>query len=257
MPGGSASRDWRDPADYAPLIRADRCGFAWEWLRRQPAYAEAALDALSRRDGFDPVEERRALGWHLHRFEDPRLGVPAARPVWAATRHRWVVGARSAEGDLGGDLFDVREYREFASIVRSPAGERLLLSDGLRTIRLDVEGRSLTRSPVRLSYDIAGLRSLDRPLLVLQRLRSLALRRRFADTLHPPVRPARRMILVLRTFDALAAGACQADIAEVLLPARFERLGWRHHSPSVRSQAQRLVHGARRMAAGDFWSLLD
>ncbi|MFL0415730.1 transcriptional regulator domain-containing protein [Sphingomonas sp. 179-A 2A2 NHS] len=38
--------DWRDSAPYRALIGIDRAGLAWEWLRRDPAYA--ALSARLR-----------------------------------------------------------------------------------------------------------------------------------------------------------------------------------------------------------------
>jgi hypothetical protein len=41
--------DWRDSAPYRALAGIDRAGLAWEWLRRDPAYA--ALSARLRRVG--------------------------------------------------------------------------------------------------------------------------------------------------------------------------------------------------------------
>lgn len=40
--GGSAVPlpDWRDPVAYRALKRLDRAGLAWEWLRRDPTYAD-------------------------------------------------------------------------------------------------------------------------------------------------------------------------------------------------------------------------
>jgi len=75
--------------------------------------------------------------------------------------------------------------------------------------------------------------------------------------LHPPDRRAHRHILLLRTFDALAAGVGQRAIAAALLGNRANETRWRIEAPSLRSQVQRLVRAARLMAAGGFWSLLD
>lgn len=41
--------DWRDSAPYRALAGIDRAGLAWEWLRRDPAYA--AISARLRRVG--------------------------------------------------------------------------------------------------------------------------------------------------------------------------------------------------------------
>jgi hypothetical protein len=134
--------------------------------------------------------------------------------------------------------------------------DRLLLSDGCRSVRLDVRGVGVGCSPVRLSYDLAGIQSLERPLLVLRRLRAVASCGRFRPSLHPRVRRAHRLVQLLRTHDAIDAGASQADIAQFLVRPGLERSRWRIHSPSIRSQAQRLVASARRMHEGAFWHLL-
>ncbi|UYY57154.1 transcriptional regulator domain-containing protein [Sphingomonas sp. S2-65] len=48
-PGPEGRPDWRNSAPYRALAGIDRAGLAWEWLRRDPAYA--ALSARLRRGG--------------------------------------------------------------------------------------------------------------------------------------------------------------------------------------------------------------
>jgi hypothetical protein len=41
MPGGASLAvyaDWQSAADYVPLLKMDRAGLAWEWLRRSADY---------------------------------------------------------------------------------------------------------------------------------------------------------------------------------------------------------------------------
>ena len=59
--------------------------------------------------------------------------------------------------------------------------------------------------------------------------------------LHPRERRARRWVLLLRTYDALIAGASQREIAESLLGLDIAEERWRVTAGSVRSRAQRLV----------------
>lgn len=254
---GSGLPHWGDAASYAELLRSDRAAFAWEWLRRQPTFRDAALDAIGRREGDGSAEEAKALAWHLHRFEDPRLPAMLARPVWAASAHPWVLGAFAERSGPDEDSFVLEQFMALAKIVESRAAQHLLLSDGYRSIRLDVTGVSLVSPPVRLLFDVSGIRALERPLLVLRRLRSLAIGRRFSVSLHPQVRQARRLVTLLRAFDALDAGASHADIAAGILSRDFDRQRWRVHSPSLRSRAQRLANAARRMGNGEFWRLLE
>jgi hypothetical protein len=65
------ARDWRDPAHYRALRDAGRAAFAWEWLRRDPAYRQAALIGI-------PANARR---FGLVRFESPELAAPDARAI--------------------------------------------------------------------------------------------------------------------------------------------------------------------------------
>ena len=248
---------WTDASAYAPLLQLERSGFAWEWLRRQPKYEAAARRAFDRAELGRRLEDKRALAWNLHAFEDPDLAAPEARPVWAAAAHPWVVRATAQWSSADGDALDIERLGSLATLVRSPEADRLLLSDGCRSIRLDLRGSRIGRAPVRLSYELAGIEALERPLLVLRRLRALAISGRFLCSLHPRVGRAHRLVQLLRTHDALQAGASQADIAQVLVRKDLERSRWRIHSPSIRSQAQRLVAAARHMDKGGFWRLLE
>jgi hypothetical protein len=248
--------DWREARSYEQLLGVEKPALAWEWLRRDPGYRDAALESIGHADRRGAVSAAAAPRWNLHAFADPRLAAPLARPLWAAPACGWVVRTIATRGRDGEDVLDLKELAGFATLTRSPAAQHLLLSDGRRSIRLDVIGDELEGSPVKLAYLLHGVEDLARPLLVLERLRSLILQKRFVSSLYPPVRRARREVMLLRAFDAIQAGASQADIAELLLSRRFERRSWRIHSPSLRSQAQRLVRASRAMASGGFWDLL-
>lgn len=249
--------NWTDGAAYAPLLQVERAGFAWEWLRRQDEYETAARKALDRCLIDQRLEDRRALAWNLHAFEDPDLAAPEARPVWTAVAHPWVVRASARSCSEQQDVLDLERLGTFARIVTSSEADRLLLSDGYRSIRLDVNGDGIGRSLVHLCYELAGIQALERPLLILRRLRALAISGRFRASLHPKFGRAQRLVQLLRAHDALRAGANQAEIAKVLLRPSLELSRWRIHSPSIRSRAQRLVGAARQMERGAFWRLLE
>jgi hypothetical protein len=249
--------DWTNPAAYAPLLRVERAGFAWEWLRRRPDYCSAARRALDRADVDFSIEDPRALAWNLHAFEDPDLAAPEARPVWTAAAHPWVMPAIARRSAANADSLDLAQFDSLTRLVASRRGERLLLSDGSRSIRLDLRGDSLRDSTVSLSYELGGIQALERPLLLLRRLRAFVAAGRFVASLHPPPGRAARLIQLLRAYDGLRTGARHFDIADVLLRRGLERGRWRVHSPSVRAQAQRLARAARHMADSQFWALLD
>lgn len=247
--------DWRNGAAYAPLLEADRSVFAWEWLRRDPYYRAACKAARSSSPG---ATAGRPQHWGLQIFEPPDLPAPHARPIWCAHRHPLVLTAIAGEPGAREDRFDVARFAPLIRLARSDSGrEHLLISDGLRAIRLDVLAGTLGKGPVELRYLLSGLASADRPLLTLRRLLALARSGRFSRSLHPSEPRAKRWVLLLRARDALDAGADQRAIAESLLSRSACEPRWRSAEPSLRSRVQRLVRGARLMAKDGYLRLLD
>ena len=250
--------DWRDTAAYAPLLDADRSLFAWEWLRRDAGYRAAARRALSPSSavaGAEAGPER----FGLIAFEPPRQAVTGARPVWRSDVHAHVLGvtaapAMSSAGQL--DLFDLRHVRRFARLIERDRVQHLLLSDGLRCIRLDGPPGIFSNGPVRLGYAVCGIASAEPPLLTLRRFLALCTAGRFARGLHRREARGRRWVLMLRAWDAMAAGATQRDIAQMLLRPSAGGPRWRTRESSARSQAQRLVRSARALAAGGYRAFL-
>lgn len=252
--GGQAA-DWRDAAAYAPLLAADRSIFAWEWLRRDPGYraaAERAFEGIGQRDDKSATPER----WGLHAFEPPDLPAPLARPVWSADLNSHVLEVEAGRATEASDSIDFARFGGCARLVTSDAGEHLLISDGLRAIRLDVLAGTLAGGPVRLRYRLSGRASAERPLLTLRRFLALWRTGQFASSLHPHEARAKRWLLMLRAHDALATESDQREIAAELLSREAGELRWRSRCPSVRSQVQRLVRGARHMAGGGYFELL-
>ena len=249
--------DWKDAAAYEPLLEADRSLLAWEWLRRNPRYRAAAEQAFDTASSGDPGERGEAPDrWGLHAFERPEATVPGARPVWRSEVHPFVLGVEV--GPPGGEeIFDLERFRPISTLVRAVDDrEHLLLSDGFRAIRIDVLAGTIADGPAELRYRLAGLASSERTVLTLRRLLALWRAGRFCRSLHPDEARARRWLLMLRAHDALAAGANQRAIAAELLGSGAARERWRVEAPSLRSQVQRLVQGARHLARGGFWDLL-
>lgn len=250
--------DWSDAAAYAPLLQADRSVFAWEWLRRDPRYRAAAERALGKPSGVRRPDPREPDRWGLHAFESPELGAPAARPVWRAEVHPYVLDADAGPADEDCDSFELARLRAASTILMGSSGEEhLLISDGLHALRLDVLSGSVKEGPVRLCYRLTGFATAERPLLTLRRFLALWRTGRFSKALHPAEARAGRFVLMLRAWDAIASGATQREIAAELLSAEAGETRWRVSAPTVRSGAQRLVRSARAMAAGGYVSLLN
>jgi hypothetical protein len=258
-PDDDHAADWRDAAAYAPLLKADRSIFAWEWLRRNPSYRAAAEQALGR--ASHPPRELNPLKpeqWGLHAFEPPHLSAPDVRPVWRTDVHPYVLPVHAERSFEQPDSFELARLGVTWTIVTGGGGhEHLLISDGLRAIRLDVLSGTLRQGPTRLHYLLAGFATAEKPLLTLRRLLPLWRSGRFLPGLQPAEARAKRFVLMLRGHDAVAAGADQREIAAVLLSRSAHEPRWRTTVPSVRSQAQRLVRGARYLVAGGYLELLQ
>lgn len=247
--------DWRDARSYAVLLGADRPLFAWEWLRRDPSYREAATEGLER--GRPAARARSPAAFGLVRFEAPGSAVPVARPFWRSDADPSVLAAARVQSGAPADLFDADRLARFATVVSAGGSEHLLLCDGLRTLRLDGAAGAFTTGPACLRYAIAGIANAQRPLETLRRFLALCRMGRFASSLHRREARARRWILMLRAWDALVAGADQREIAAELFSRSASDRNWRTREPSVRSQVQRLVRSTRALARGGYRRLLQ
>ncbi|MGE5564294.1 MAG: DNA -binding domain-containing protein [Bacillota bacterium] len=244
-------QDWRDAGAYAPLLEADRPLFAWEWLRRDPRYAEAAAVSEA-----NPAYSGGAARFGLLSFEDPALSVPHARPLWGARADPYVLAVGLRGDREPGDRFDARRFGALATIAADEREDHLLLSDGLRAVRLDGPAGAFKAGPRCLAYRLHGIAAAQRPLLTLRRFLALCRRGRFSRLLHRREPRARRWILMLRAYDALSCGATQRDIAEQLFSRSAGAPRWRSREASVRSQAQRLVRSVREFSSGGYRKLL-
>ena len=255
----SFAPDWRDAQGYAALLRAEPVAIAWEWLRRDPAYRAAAAGTRHRdmAADFAAVPRDPAAGpWGLHAFEDPALPAPVARPVWHRAAYARVLTADAQAGGAAPDRFDLARFAAIATVLRGPAGfEHLLLSDGASSLRLDIVSGSLLAGPVCLSYRLAGLAAVRGPLDALGALIRLC---HSGCLARPQARDRnRRLVLLLRAWDALQSGASQREVAAALLSGEAAARRWRSEAPSLRSRAQRLARGARAMARGGYRVLLE
>ena len=252
--GRALGEDWRNPTHYAALVHADRSFIAWEWLRRDPAYAKAARGAAGTAARPSFAEARR---FGLVAFEHPDIGVPVARPLWDCEVHPFVLATARADSGPAEECFGWRRFGAFATLVRSPVADHLLLSDGWRSIRLDGDAGLFAGDPVPLAYRLQGLGRAEAPLHTLRRLLSFNRSGRFLSSLHPREARSRRWVLALRAWDALQEGAEQREIARVLLGPWAGERDWRIQDPSLRSRVQRLVRLARSMAGGGYRALLN
>ena len=141
-------------------------------------------------------------------------------------------------------------------VVSTDGGEHVVLSDGYRRIRIDVEHGTLCEGPVHLSYEILGITGVEAKVLTLRRLLALCRLGRFARNLHPPESLAPRWVAALRVQDAMHEGTSQREIAAVLYGEQSLSVSREHGSDFLRLRVQRLVRAGRYMMSGGYRALL-
>ncbi len=233
-----AGANWRDAHAYERLLAGDRRCFAWEWLRRAPAYVEAW-----KKSGAAPGP------CGLIGLEDPGADALSARPLWRSSFDRAVLHVEAGP-PVGDDCLDLGQFAGLLSIMSGDeAREHVLLSDGLRSIRLDVIGGSLRGGPAIVKWRVNGIAYAGPQLLALRQLSALVQHGRFARSLHRPERRARHWAAMLRVHDAIAAGQSHRDIVPMLLGVDVSGVRWRTGAGDARSRVQRLAAGARAAVA--------
>lgn len=236
------SADWRSDEAYRDLARADRSAFAWEWLRRSPAYRQASRRA----DHTD--EDADVFG--LHQFVPCDLAWPQACPLWRRDIDPLVVVASARGAHSGEEAFDFAGLPQELStrVDGDDGGEYWCWSEGGRSLRLDIVSGTLLRGPVRLDYRLHGYGGALVRLTAIERLIALTRTGKLAAARSDRERRGARWAAILRTHDALMAGASQREIASHLF-GLGELARWRIEAPSWRQRVQRLVAASRLHAA--------
>lgn len=191
--------------------------------------------------------------------EDPARIAPEARIIWHAALDpgTLAVGAVRAAPDDPECLSLDRVVPWLQAAVDRHGYEHVVLSDGRHRIRLDVVyGRLVGQTAVRLEFRLQGLIAAQAGALSLRRLIHLHRYRRFARSLFPRDPWIDRGIVLLRVHDALALGASQRDLGEVLFGSRRVSESWNGRSDWLRSRVRRLVREARGLAQGGYRRLL-
>jgi hypothetical protein len=179
-----------------------------------------------------------------------------ARPIWDRAVDTSVVTV-STSGATALNAFDVRHVMGLATIVTSCAGvEHLLLSDGLRHLRLDVVRGTLLAGPVAMHFSLNDGPTLSAQLDTVrhwQRFRKGRDLGRIAKQEHR----ARIWVRQLRALDGAVAGATMREIAQTLFPALATSVALQDRNSAIRSRVRRLLRAARANVGGGYRRILN
>lgn len=191
--------------------------------------------------------------------EHPDVPAPDARILWRADHDPEILRLSLLPAGKGdGDGIDPAEWSDFLTVGQCAREcQPVLLSDGLRRIRLDIVEGSLTMPPpLRPFFHIEGVSSARGPLRALNRFLDFLSHRRLRPALYPAEPRLARWLLLLRVQDALREGASHRDIGIGLFGADRIAIQWDGPTDALRSRVRRLVRDAQHMADGGYRELL-
>lgn len=208
--------------------------------RRHPGWRRPP----SRVSGFTFAEDRRCSAQDACILFDPQVD-PSVLVVQASP-----AAADDADFDLS------RFSAKAITVVRRPNLERVLISDGLDRLSVEVRCGSLATGPVYLDLVVPRLRHTG---LVCPSLEHLLASARTGVVAHRPLLNGdrrSRWCSSMLAWDARASGASQRDIGVLLFGRERVESDWNQFSDSLRSHVRRLLAHADQMISGGWRDML-
>jgi hypothetical protein len=189
--------------------------------------------------------------------EEATIPACQARLFLSAGLDPMALAIHADTGRRSAAAFDLSRLAALANVAIGPDGtEYVALSNGCQWLRIDILAGSLLSGPVGLRFAndrASGLADLAKALSMLAFLTTY---RRFPALPRQHQAFAERQIALLRTYDALVAGASQRDVAIALFGSDRVIADWNGPSDAMRSTVRRLCKSARVLAKGGHRDLL-
>ena len=253
--GNGVSPPWPLAETYRWMSALSRLGWAWEFLRRNPAYLDAFYAAARATNGSAAERDKRALIWGLLRFEDPALDARRANVFWLLEACREVLPLTATPMRRGSETntlhFDTLQCRTTVCSSSDDQRHDVLFAQEGRFLQLAILGNTPLDEALLLTPALPSANYRDKRLLAVRRLTDLVEHQAIRPSLYPRERRAPRLMRVAQALDGWLAKASYRDIAVALFgPARVER-DWRDPRDHLRDQVRRAVrYGRDLMEAG-------
>lgn len=252
--------------DYAlGLCRTD---FAWEFLRRSPAYQrdyqlnrKGIAHCQRRFDGLPCVTRVRRLArdsctWGLFAFVNPRLPAPYAPVCWSTSPAAAVLEAIAYRPGKGASSnLCLRKLTSAGHLLLGPGTEqRVTLRDTDAALALRLYGSRATLAPINTTFLLHGLPD---PSFVSATLRNLT-----RLLLHPNHEAHRSrdpllMQAAIVALDAQCFDATYRDMATILYGAEDARVAWSGLSRAMKDRMRRALSKGKYLRDGGYRKLLE
>lgn len=245
--------DWRRPDTYAYTETLTRIGWAWEFLRRNPAF-QADLGSRPSQSSKEVSERSDLKRWGICFAESAARAVSKAKLFWDPQQCAHVLPLTLGPSAYT-ELLTLKTVSPIATL-NSAQGRHILFCEGAWHLQVWA----------RLEPQIDDRRILTDAVLststFMPRLRSLAC---FNDLLcaghllgryFPPEPRQYRMTAVLRCLDAILKGAAHRDIAIALHGRKRVDTDWGDPREHLRDTVRRALGRGRSLMNGGYLKLL-
>ena len=257
-------------ADYARTESFDDADWAWEHLRRDPAYRREYVASRARlsktithvsgaRIHRPRGCQRNATKWGLICLADPSKNARDAPVFWANRSPSLCVEAtarRMSEDSEPSDLDPT--VRSFLAAILLDAGVQVaLVRVANSTLNLVMEGANIVLVPVRLRFRIDGFATLSERVKALQALN--AARRVPAQMARKPRQPRDQSLRKrgLVALDCKLMGGSLQDTAKVFRALGMTRLTWSASGDeALKKQVWRARNAGLKLMRGGYRKLL-
>lgn len=237
-----------------------RLGWAWEFLRRNPAYICAYNSEGGRTVGEGADGTNRAPIWGLLRFEDPAADARHANVFWQLEFCREVLPLTASPMRRGTEAntlgLKVLQCRTTVHAFGADQRQDVLFAQDGRFLQLAVFGDTPLEQALLLTPALPSSGYHRSRLLAVRRLSDLVKYGWMRPSLYPRERRAPRLIRVAQALDGWLAKASYRDIGIALFgSARVER-DWRDPRDHLRDQVRRAVRYGRDLMEGGYRQFL-
>ena len=248
-----------------------RSKWAWEYLRRNPAYRadherhrEGALVRQIDENGLEILTLERpepaAESWGLSFFTSPNRSAEDAAIAWtAAANPRVLTVVATPMEDKDGDIeaFEISRLFCRKTCLQSTAGrETFIAACSNFRVQLECSGASLLSGPVKLNFLIEGL-EIDAKAETIRRLGALY---RNAPSSPSDIVSWTSRTLNLRdgliALDVAQSGGCHRDAARAIYGENEAERGFSAGDEGMKRRMQRLRQKAFDLMKGEYLSLV-
>jgi hypothetical protein len=245
-----------------------RRDWAWEFLRRNPAFRElhATTSALSCKIGGNATaieissDQRAALlKWGCIYSDPPDCEATSARVLWDPVVCPEVIQMVAFEEDRAIDapLFELSSIHcQVTVLATSDSSQYVLFREAAQSLQLLVTGASIERAVHLLSTAIVPPQADKFHFRGLQCFQHLQRTGHIIPD-HCAVEPrSPRYAVVLKALDGYLAGESYRDIANALFGAQRVHSAWGDPGRHLHDQVRRAVRRGRDLMEGEYLKLL-